>query len=187
MLPTPPHPCVQAPDGSGYVPVGWPRVEPADEFESGMAAIGGAAPLSWEGGPQRCFKQMFVCARGLNITSWPLHGLGQHLAKHYRQEVAAAAADMQQRRQEQQQQQQPAAEVGSGGGGDDAAKGERVLKIVFHKRGSPDRQLLNAAELLQRCNAWRHTTKGGQRLRARCWEAEMSGLFEGLAAAQEVR
>ena len=73
---------LQAADGSGYVPVDWP---PTDSSSGGSSSGGGGQPpLSLEGGQQRCFKQMFVCNNGINITKWPLHGLGLHLVDHYR-------------------------------------------------------------------------------------------------------
>ena len=218
-----------------------------------------APPPSAEGGPQRCFRQLLVCERGINITSWPLHQLGLRLAEHYKGRLAGvAAAEATSRRaagsaaegaaaltgqpgaapgsalaaaaaaaaasQGQQPSSGSSSSGGSGsgsGGGDEDA--ERELRVVFHRRSSPDqRQLLNAAgawvggwvhgwggllaveglgsrsvalavlththlpaaELIERCNAWRHTAPGGQRLRARCWQAEPADLFSGLAAAQ---
>lgn len=44
------------------------------------------------------------------------------------------------------------------------------LRVLFSKRSSGDRRLLNSAELLRRCNAWRYTAPSGARLRALCWE-----------------
>lgn len=193
-----PHPycCWQAPGGSGYLPV---------EHPSAGRTL---PPLSFEGGPQRCFRQLFVCERGINITRWPLHKLGLRLVKHYQQrnsERLAAAVEEQQAALQQQQQAQgglpkipwaaqaaadaAAAAVSdrsrSGKRGKRGSKGERELRIVFHKRSNSDqRQLLNAAELIERCNAWRHTTAEGVRLQARCWETEPTDLFTGMAAAQ---
>ncbi|KAL4443683.1 hypothetical protein ABPG75_011420 [Micractinium tetrahymenae] len=161
---------------------------------------------SFEGGQQRCFRSLFVCARGLNITRWPLHGLGQKLARHYRTQlpallpeappvVAASSSAV-----AAEGSAAPSAAANHGGGsnsggssgsksgsstGSSSASTERILRIIFHKRSSADRQLLNAAELVQRCNAWRHTTSGGQRLRASCQEIEMADLFTGMAAAQQ--
>jgi hypothetical protein len=71
---------IQAADGSGYVPVDWPPTDGSSSSGGG----GTQPPLSLEGGQQRCFKQMFVCHNGLNITKWPLHGLGLLLVDHYR-------------------------------------------------------------------------------------------------------
>jgi hypothetical protein len=160
-----------------------------------------------EGGQQRCFKQMFVCHNGINITKWPLHGLGLRLVDHYRthrqhmeqregglEELAAldaaAAAGV-------ATQAALAAEAGAAAAGDGSSKGgkgdkadggssseggERQLRIVFHRRSSPDRQLLNVAELIEQCNAWRYTTKAGQRLRASC--IEVSQVAAGLCCCQ---
>ena len=55
------------------------------------------------------------------------------------------------------------------GSGSAAVSSPAVLNVVFHKRTS-DRFLLNAAELLEACNAWRYTTPGGVEVRSKCWE-----------------
>ncbi len=47
---------------------------------------------------------------------------------------------------------------------------ELQLRVLFSKRSSGDRRLLNTAELLRRCNAWRYTAPSGAQLRALCWE-----------------
>lgn len=197
-------PCLQAPDGGSFLPADWGQPD-------AEAGGGSSEPLSWEGGPQRCFRQLFVCSRGLNTTTmgWPLHGLGQRLARHYRDlalgevaaELAAAVPAGASREERQHQlaalQRSTAAAAaaiekgrrrrGSTGGKRQEPSGsERVLRVVLHRRSSPDRQLLNARELVARCNAWRHVTAAGQRLRAACREAPVDSLFEGLAAASEV-
>ena len=170
--------------GGGCVRGGW-------EGEDAGAA-GAGLPLSSEGGPQRCFRHMYVCARGINITSWPLHGLGQHLVKHYGSLIKAAAAAGQAAPAaaraaagEQQQQRQQGGDDREDEGSDSAGAsgssrpggGDRVLRIVFHKRSTKDRQLLNAADLLDRCNRWQYTSRAGQRLRASC--AEVRGTERG--------
>lgn len=184
---------LQASDGSGFVPLGWapPGAGPA------------TPPLSWEGGPQRCFRRLFVCHRGINITSWPLHGLGQQLVAHYRgstklAEVEAAVAAAAPPEQAGPAGGEAEAEAPPAGGvqrntassgavlpTNSSAGSERVLRVIFHRRRSPDRQLLNAGELVEQCNRWRHTTAGGERLRGRCWEVEPADLFSGMAAAQQ--
>jgi hypothetical protein len=172
---------------------------PADGGEGGADSL----PPSFEGGPQRCFRRMFVCNRGINITSWPLHGLGQGLAAHYAgavQLTAAAqatshaleSATAQAASQalesaaavptaQKQPNQAAAQERPDKAARRDVAKpamlptnssagSEQVLRIIFHKRASADRQLLNADELVKSCNAWRHTAADGRRLRASCTE-----------------
>ncbi|KAL4436863.1 hypothetical protein ABPG75_004002 [Micractinium tetrahymenae] len=170
-------PSRQLPDGS-HVPLGWP--------ESGGSAAS-RLPLSWEGGAQRCFEQLFVCHRGLNITSWPLHGLGQHLVQRHRQQGQGLPP------------QSPRSSGSSGssgssnrdsstGGSSSSSQGsgsERVLRVVFLKRSSPDRQLLDTAELLERCSGWRGSTAAGQRLLVRCSEVAVTNLAQGIAVAQE--
>ena len=56
------------------------------------------------------------------------------------QEAAAAAA---------------AGPAGAGGAGEERARTSGRLRVLFVKRGGEGRQLLNAGELLQACNAWR--------------------------------
>jgi hypothetical protein len=194
--------------------------------------------LSVEGGPQRCFRHMFVCTEGLTGGGWPLHGLGQHLVQHHGRsggEKATAAAGGSSAAAKQGSQaaaagdSSAAAKQGSqaaaAGGSSAAAKhgsqaaaagdssaaakqgsqaaaaggsgaqglrrrGRRqpgaaqVLRILFHRRGTSDRQLLNAKELLQACNTWRYNSSGVQ-LRASCAEVDLPSLEAGMAAAQE--
>lgn len=116
----------------------------------------GEAPSSAEGGHRRCFRNLLVCSHALNITRWPLHSYGMHLADTYRPLLPPQAAALVG---------QPSAIRRASSGG------ATVLSVVFQQR--PDdgtRQLLNAAELVEQCNAWEHTTAGGRTLRARCWE-----------------
>lgn len=199
-------PSAPAPDGQrGWVPAAWTAAwGPRASTAGGAAAAAAAAALtpSFEGPPQRCFRHMFVCPRGVNITHWPLHSLGQHLARHYSSasQQQPAAKGTVQAAAEQQAPNTAAASArgGSSSGGDSnsgasskdggsssSSGGERVVRVVFHKRSTPDRQLLNAAELVEQCNSWRHTTAAGRRLRATCREVEMGDLQTGIAAAQE--
>ena len=90
-----------------------------------------------------------------------------------RQQQRQAQLEQQARQQQAQQvQQQP-------------PPGEpAVLRVAFQKR-SGDRLLLNAAELLDKCNAWRYTTAAGVQVRAHCWEVrarEPSGRARRAAA-----
>ncbi|KAL4458946.1 hypothetical protein ABPG75_013811 [Micractinium tetrahymenae] len=166
------------------------RVESWADFSARLPSrqSGGSAasrlPLSWEGGAQRCFEQLFVCHRGLNITSWPLHGLGQHLVQRHRQQGQGLPP------------QSPRSSGSSGSSNSDSSTGgsssssqgsgsERVLRVVFLKRSSPDRQLLDTAELLERCSGWRGSTAAGQRLLVRCSEVAVTNLAQGIAVAQE--
>ena len=82
------HPCFspQAPPsrtqlGGGYVPAA----------HSAQPAAAALPPPSAEGGPQRCFRRLYVCTEGrhINIPGWPIHALGQHLVRHYQPELAA--------------------------------------------------------------------------------------------------
>jgi len=58
------------------------------------------------------------------------------------------------------------------------------LRILFMKRGSEGRQILNAGELLERCNAWRYQPPGGgPAVTASCSEVGRVGLRAGLAVA----
>lgn len=51
------------------------------------------------------------------------------------------------------------------------------LRIVFMKRGSEGRQILNVAELLQRCNTWRlELPGGGPAVTAECTEVSPRAL-----------
>lgn len=182
--------CLQV-EGGAYVPV--------DTESLGTGAAEAGPPLSAEGGPQRCFKAMYVCTAGgeIDVANWPTHGFGLALVDAYREQLAAWRA---QRAQQGQHtggaaaaaavQAQPvaagaaataaASEVGLGGlasstssstsGRTSGGSGaERVLRVLFQRRDR-DRLLLNSAELVEQCNRWRHTTRAGQRLRASCAE-----------------
>jgi Sec-independent protein translocase protein TatA len=63
--------------------------------------------------------------------------------------------------------------------------GKRVLRVLFQRRSSPDRQLINVKELLEQCNRWQFETTSGEQLAASCAEAETASLLTGMAAAQE--
>ena len=109
----------------------------------------------------------------------------------------AATAPQQDKQQQQQQAQLPGGEplptvsvlrrLGKGGAASPAtgAGTEPLLRILFQKRAGTERQLRNAAELVQRCNSWRYTAPSGARVRARCWEAETPSLATGIAASQQ--
>lgn len=155
------------------VPGGYIPLNPLQGAGAG-AGMPPPPPDSYEGSPQRCFKQMFVCSQGINITSWPLHGLGQHLVRHYASQLQSAAAVASEAVvAPQQHQHQPAGRDGSNAGvlpSSSSSGSEQVLRVIFHKRASADRQLLNVRELVQQCNAWRHTTAAGRHVRGSCRE-----------------
>lgn len=201
----PSHPSISQAPGGGYLPV---SVQPEQP---------GGPRASWEGGPQRCFRSMYVCTNGVNTTeTWPLHAFGRNLVRHHLDSLPAEAQPVVRAQPPMalQRRLRLAAEAkaggsgssngGSGGGmgincprrsggaagmqdcggpggcGPDSGSGSSsgsggsaaepaVLNILFHRRGT-DRLLLNAAELLERCNAWSYTTAAGVQVRARCSE-----------------
>lgn len=63
------------------------------------------------------------------------------------------------------------------------------LRVLFMRRGSEGRQILNAAELLRRCNAWRHEAPGGgPAVTAECFEVSPPvGLGPGRREASLTR
>ena len=111
---------------------------------------------------------MYVCTNGVNSTdSWPLHAFGQQLVKQHLSSLPAKARPLVRAQQPLalQRRLRLAAVVGS----DRSATEPAVLSILFHRRGV-NRMLLNAAELLERCNTWTYTTAAGVAVRARCSE-----------------
>ncbi|EFN58009.1 hypothetical protein CHLNCDRAFT_57085 [Chlorella variabilis] len=155
-------------------------------------------PPSYEGTQQRCFKSMYVCLHDINTRTWQLHEYGQMLVRHYGGDALVLAMP----------QTQPPGQQGStllpppvsvlkqlnkapkGGSQKAAAAAEQVVRVVFQKRGGDprlltDRQLINSKELVERCNAWRYTAPSGARVRALCWEVELSTLEVGIAAAHQ--
>jgi hypothetical protein len=135
-------------------------------------------PDSFEGGPRRCFRHMLVCMDNINITAWPLHAYGQHLVQHYERLGALPENALPADRPKEALPRRlapptmPFARRKAGGQAAPAtaADKEAVLEVAFQKRHGDERQLMNAAELLQRCNAWRFTTSFGVEVRANCWE-----------------
>ena len=162
-----------------------------EQYAAGVLPGSGSGPLppSFEGTEQRCFKNMFVCAHDIATKKWQLHAYGQHLVRHYQGGELVRSMPEQQPPGEGTLPPLPPESVlrqlgkrrkggrKGGGGGEDAssssgsgADGEVQLRIVFQKREGNDRQLLNAGELVERCNAWRYTAPSGARVRALCWE-----------------
>lgn len=171
-------------------------------------AAGGAQarpPQSAEGGPQRCFKHMYVCTAGgeIEVANWPTHGFGLALVNAYREQLAAWQAQQAQQGQrvggaaaaavvQAKSVAAGAAAVGAAAGGSagglrsvtdggasssDSSGSERMLRILFQRRDR-DRLLLNSQQLVEQCNRWRHTTAAGQRLRASCAEVRGWILFQ---------
>lgn len=178
--------------GGAFVPADVESLAAAAAIWEGSSGGGGddRPPLSAEGGPQRCFRHMYVCTAGaeIDIANWPTHGFGLALVEHYRAQLAAwrqqqgadpggapwadaaavAAAAEAAAAVGADGAVEPAGGGGSGGSGG-GARGERLLRILFQQR-SGDRLLINSRELVERCNRWRYTTHAGQRLRASCAE-----------------
>ena len=142
------------------------------------------APASWEGGEQRCFQDLFFCGRKVELARGPPpeveaamsdaeraaalakevplepFSFGQAVVQHQLQqpprqgqaaqdgislqEAAAAAAAV---KPEQQQEQR--------------SKSSGRLRVLLMKRDGEGRQILNAKELLERCNAWQYHPPNG--------------------------
>lgn len=148
----------------------------------------GAPRTSWEGGPQRCFRHMYVCTQGANRTAtWPLHAFGQHLVSLHLADLPADAQALV-RAQPPLALQRRLRLAAEGAAGNSRKAGPRssrqakpaVLNVLFHQR-SGDRMPLNVAELLKRCNAWRFTTSAGVEVRARCSEVGIRAVVFAFA------
>ena len=134
---------------------------------------------------------MFVCTDNINTTqSWPLHAFGQRLVQHHLSRLPPEAQPLVAAQPPQALQRRLRLEAEGGEGGSDSSGGDSsgepaVLNILFHKRGL-DRLLLNAPELLERCNAWNYTTAAGQAVRARCREVGLRGCAGGRLARRRL-
>jgi hypothetical protein len=169
----------------------------------------GEAPPSFEGSEVRCFRSAFFCGRNLPVGAGSApedearlsdDEVQQQLANEvpiepysYGQAVAAYMQQQQQqllRRQGQVQlpdaislQQAAAAHAGQQ---PNWAASNGSLRVLLLRRGGEGRQVLNAAEVLERCNAWRYSPPGSTvPVTAVCSEAEVPDLQAGVAAAQE--
>ncbi len=151
-------------------------------------------PASFEGGEQRCFQDLFVCGRNFPLA----RGLApaeeaaltpQQQTERLAQEVPiepfsfgqavvayqGQAASTSSRQDGISLQEAAAAAAASAAGaaglGVQRARTRGRLKVVLIKRGGEGRQLLNAAELLQACNAWSWLPPGGSEpVTAECGE-----------------
>lgn len=184
-------------DGGAFVPV---------DTEVLAGGAGEARPpLSAEGGPQRCFRSMYVCTAGgeIDVSNWPTHGFGLALVDAYRDQLEAWR-QVQQGQQDAQQAQKgqraggtaagaavqatsvaagaaggsrgsPRAGTGGGAASNSASEGTERVLRVLFQRRDSDRLLLNSQELVERCNRWRYTARSGERLRASCAEVSTVG------------
>ncbi|KAL4435209.1 hypothetical protein ABPG77_001891 [Micractinium sp. CCAP 211/92] len=144
----------------------------------------GGPPLSWEGGEQRCFQEMFFCGEKIGTAKSARPG-DARLEGGVPRELGAWGQELVAHVQQQQQEQQQATPQDEARGRKGGGAGRR-LKVLFLKRDSEGRQLLNAEELVQRCNGWRgHDPESGAALTAECQQVSTPDLPSGVAAAQE--
>ncbi len=130
-------------------------------------------PASWEGGEQRCFDSLFICGRRFKPdrplelgmpgseeeerarlrTAVPRenYGFGQEVVRWYQRQGLVPLPP------------KPAAAAEASSGGS-----SRQLKVLFMRRDSGGRQLLNAEALVRSCNAWRYQLPAGGEVSADC-------------------
>lgn len=194
-----PLPCSSARPADRPAPP--PRLLPSHAQEGGPPPADSSPPPSYEGGERRCFKRMFVCTEDVRYalavpkdgsTPRPLVFRWYEYAQHIVRQVTRRSQE-----QQEQQQQGSGAAVGPLTAaqedeerqrrerdvsvlrrlGSDSADSPVTLRVVFQKRGNADkreRQLDNAADLIERCNAWRYTAPSGARVRGSCTEVSAS-------------
>ena len=145
-------------------------------------------PASYEGGEQRCFQTAFFCGRNFpaaaGLPAAEEAGLGEEEVQQrlaagipvepysYGQALAAYMQQKQQRRRHAPPDvislQQAAA---AAGGATERAATSGRLRVALMRRGGEGRQILNAGELLERCNAWRYRPPGSTKpVTAECHE-----------------
>ena len=105
--------------------------------------------LSFEGGEQRCFRNLFVCGRDFDVPR-EFYGFGQSVVQQRQQAQGQAQT------QQQQQQQESAPLQLSERRQDGQQEQQRRLRVRFIRRISLGRQLTNLPELVERCNSWRY-------------------------------
>lgn len=101
-------------------------------------------PRSYEGGDQRCFKQLFVCTKHNLGQPYMQHALGQHVVQQLQRAGMVPSS---------------APRCGITCANDPAKRGgssQITLHVTFHKRPGKSRQLLNAPELVAECNSWEY-------------------------------
>ena len=92
-----------------------------------------AAPESFEGPPQRCFRWLYYCNDQFGFqaesppVAYPVRAYARSVLEHHGMPLPA---------------------------GEPAAPGPAPLKVRFHRRRGGTRQLLNAEELVAACSAW---------------------------------
>jgi hypothetical protein len=168
-------------------------------------APSGALPASVEGGERRCFAAFFACTKDVPFDRYRLHEYGRYLVRHYKQqtpleleaarlamlEAAAAAAEAggaaeraaTLRTLPPPPQQESALRSLAKQPGEGETAGEVTLRVVFQRRGGSDRLLLNAAELVEACNAWSTVAPSGAAVRFLCWQVRVAAGAGGAVAA----
>lgn len=126
--------------------------------ETATAGPGSSPPASHEGGEQRCFQQLFVCGSGFPGVG----GAAPTEAYAAGQRVVQAVMRQQQQHPKKQLPVAAAQALGAAADMEPSSGQSRRLRIMFLKRGAGrGRQLLNAAELVARCNAWQYQPPNG--------------------------
>ncbi|PSC75686.1 LRR repeats and ubiquitin-like domain-containing protein isoform A [Micractinium conductrix] len=161
-------------------------------------------PPSFEGGEQRCFASLLVCGRRFRPAKplqWGLpqgaeaepdalrhavprenYGFGQEVVQ-YVQRQSGSSSSSGSGSGSKSASNSGSRFLGIGGGG---GSGRQPLRVRFMQRDSGGRQLLNIAELVAACNAWRFTPPGGgPPLTADCRQVALPSLEAGVSAAQD--
>ena len=138
------------------------------------------APASWEGGEQRCFQDVYFCGQKIELARgapreheavWSEAERTAALAKAVPIEPFSYGQAVVQHETQQLRQGQAAEDGISLQAAEAAAaakpqqeqrsKSSGRLKVLLMKRGGEGRQILNADELLERCNAWQYRAPNG--------------------------
>lgn len=161
-------------------PLPWPAAPnwlPPNARRRSLPTPQGGPPLSWEGGEQRCFHDLFFCGEKIGTAKTARPGAAR-LEGGVPRELGAWGQELVAHVQQQQQEQatpQDGARGRKGGGA------SRRLKVLFLRRDSEGRQLLNAEELLQRCNDWRvRDPESGAALTAECRQVSRGGAWPAM-------
>jgi hypothetical protein len=138
------------------------------------------APASWEGGEQRCFQDVFFCGQKIELArgapreheaAWSEAERTTALAKAVPIEPfsygqAVVHYEMQQPREGQAAEDGISLQVAAAAAApkpeqEERSKSSGRLKVLLMKRGGEGRQILNADELLEQCNAWQYRAPNG--------------------------